>query len=64
MEIICSKAYFSLSYELFKFPKITQKWDWTKCFPYNSPLVKNIKFNLYELKDKYIRVIIKKNSST
>ena len=41
MEIICSKAYFSLLYELFKteVPKIIQKWDWGKCFPYNSPLV-------------------------
>ena len=41
MEIICSKTYFSLLYELFKVevPKITQKWEWTKCFPFNSPLV-------------------------
>ena len=31
-EIICSKTYFSLLYELFKIevPKITQKWDQTK----------------------------------
>ena len=30
MEIICSKTYFNLLYELFKMevPKITQKWDW------------------------------------
>ena len=41
METICSKTYFSLLYESFKIevPKITQKRDWTKCFPYNSPLV-------------------------
>ena len=41
MEMICSKTYFSLLYELFKteVPKITQKWDWTQCFPYISPLV-------------------------
>ena len=41
MEIICSKTYLSLLYELFKIevPKITQKWGGTKCFPYNSPLV-------------------------
>ena len=41
IEIICSKTYFRLLYELFKIevPKITQKRDWTKCFPYNSPLL-------------------------
>ena len=41
MEIIFSKTYCSLLYELFKLevPKITQKWDWTKCFPDNSSLV-------------------------
>ena len=41
MEIICSKTYFSLLYELFKIedPESTAKWDWTKRFPYNSPLV-------------------------
>ena len=41
MEIICPKTYFSLLYELFKIevPKITQEWEWTKCFPYNSPPV-------------------------
>ena len=41
METICSKTYFSLLYESFKIevPKMTQKRDWTKCFPYNSPLV-------------------------
>ena len=41
MEIICSKTYFSLLSELFKIkvPKITQNLDWTKCFPYNIPLV-------------------------
>ena len=46
MEIPCSKTHFSLSYELFKIevPKITQIWNWTKCFPYNSPLV--IKFQI------------------
>ena len=35
-EIIISKIYFSLLYGLFNIevPKITQKWDWTKCFPY------------------------------
>ena len=46
VEIICSKTYFSLLYELFKIeaPKITQKWDWTKCFPYNSPF--NIKYQI------------------
>ena len=28
-------------YELFKIEvsKTNQKWDWTICFPYNSPLV-------------------------
>ena len=43
MEITCSKTYFSLLHELCKIevPKITQKWEWTKCFLYNSPLVKN-----------------------
>ena len=32
MEIICSKTYFSLLYELFKIevPKITQEWEWAK----------------------------------
>ena len=41
MEIICSKTYFTLLYELFKteVPKITPKWDWTRYFPYNNPLV-------------------------
>ena len=41
MEIISSKKYFTLLYELFKIevPKITQKWDWTKYFPYNSSLL-------------------------
>ena len=41
MKRICSKTYLSLLYELFKIEvsKINQKWDWTKCFPYNSPLV-------------------------
>ena len=36
IEVISSKLYFRLLYELFKIevPKITQKWDWTKCFPY------------------------------
>ena len=36
MEIICSKTYFSLLYKLFKIevPKVTQKRDWTTCFPY------------------------------
>ena len=41
LEIIYSKIYSSLLYESFKIevPKITQKWDWTKCFWYNSSLV-------------------------
>ena len=41
MEIICSKTYCSLLYELFRIEvsEITQKWDWTKCFLYNNPLV-------------------------
>ena len=41
IEIVWRKTYFSLLHELFKMevPKITQKWDWTKFFPYNSPLV-------------------------
>ena len=41
MEIIFSKTYLSLLYELFKIkvPKIIRKWDWNKCFLYNSPLV-------------------------
>ena len=41
MEIICSKSYFSVLYELFKIEvlKVTQELDWTKCFPHNSPLV-------------------------
>ena len=41
MEIIYSKTYFSLLYELFKIkvPKIIQKWDWNKYFLYNSLLV-------------------------
>ena len=41
VEIICSKTWFSLLYELFKIEisKITQKWDWTKSFPYDSLLV-------------------------
>ena len=41
METICSKTYFSLSYKLFKIevPKITLKWDWTKCFQQDNPLV-------------------------
>ena len=41
MEIICSKTSFNVLYELFKIkvPKLTQKWDSTKCFPYNSQLV-------------------------
>ena len=40
-EIVFSKTYFSLLQELFKIdvPKITPKWDCTKCFQYNSPLV-------------------------
>ena len=39
MEMICSKTYFILFYELFKIevPKITR--DCTNYFPYNSPLV-------------------------
>ena len=43
IEIICSKTYFSLLYELFKVevPKATQKLDCIKCFSYNSPLVIN-----------------------
>ena len=47
MEIICSKTYFSLLYELFKIedPESTAKWDWTKRFLYNSPLV--IKSQIY-----------------
>ena len=34
------KTYLRLFYELFKteVPKITQKRNWTKCFPINSPL--------------------------
>ena len=41
METICSKTYFSLSYKLFKIevPKITLKWDWTKFFQQDNPLV-------------------------
>ena len=69
LEIICSKTYSSLLYESFKteVPKITQKWDWTKCFWYNSPLVIKSQIfwiNLYALKYKHIRVIIKKNPSS
>ena len=43
MEIICSKSYLSLLYELFKIdvPKITEKWYWANCFPYNSLIVIN-----------------------
>ena len=35
------KTIFSLLHELSKMevPKITKKWDWTKCFLHNSPLV-------------------------
>ena len=52
MEIICSKTYFSLLYELFKIeaPKIAQKWDWTKCFQYNSPLVIKSQIDLMYIK--------------
>ena len=41
MEIICSKTYLSLLYELLKIevPRVSQKWDWGKCFLYNSSLV-------------------------
>ena len=41
LEIISSKKYFSLLYELFEtvVPKIIQKWDWTKYFPYNSSIL-------------------------
>ena len=41
MEIVCSKTYFSLLYELFKMEvlKITEKWDWTNSFSCHSSLV-------------------------
>ena len=41
MEIVCSKTYFSLLYELFKMEvlKIAEKWDWTNCFSCHSSLV-------------------------
>ena len=63
MEIICSKTYFSLLYELFKFevPKITQKWDWNVCGTYNTN--STIKFktsmlmsSLCDYSDAYILV--------
>ena len=42
MEIICSKTYFSLLYELFKIeiPEIIQKGNWNKCLLYNTSLVR------------------------
>ena len=40
-----SEPYFSLFHELFNdYKKITYKWDWTKCFSYNSPLVSNLTY--------------------